>query len=123
MPRGSKLPALGSRSLRPMGLRHQPYWRLEALGAAVNCRHWITISLLATLLMGCASQSSPCRSIDLQDPESEGAREYCRDLAPLRALEIAVADEAYVLLREVGLAPNATSGVSRALDTPATPAP
>jgi hypothetical protein len=89
----------------------------------VNCRHWITISLLATLLTGCASQSSPCRSIDLQDQDSEGAREYCRDFAPLRALEIAVADEAYELLKGVGLAPSATSGVSRALDAPATPAP
>ena len=87
----------------------------------MNRRHWITISLLTTLLMGCASQSSPCRLIDLQDPESEGAREYCRDLAPLRALEIAVADEAYELLKGVGLAPSATSGVSPALDT--TPAP
>jgi hypothetical protein len=89
----------------------------------VNCRHWITIGLFATLLMGCASQSSPCRSIDLQDTESEGAREYCRDLAPLRALQIAVADEAYELLKGMGLAPAATSGVSRALDAPATPAP
>ena len=89
----------------------------------MNCRHWITISLLATLLMGCASQSSPCRSIDLQDPESEGARDYCRDLAPLRALEIAVADEAYELLKGLGLAPTATSGVSRALNAPGTPGP
>jgi hypothetical protein len=90
---------------------------------AVNCGHWITVTLLATLLMGCASQSSPCRSIDAQDPESEGAREYCRDLAPLRALEIAAEDEAYELLRGVGLAPGATSGVSRAIDAPARPAP
>jgi hypothetical protein len=73
--------------------------------------------------MGCASQSSPCGSIDPQDPESEGAREYCRDLAPLRALEIAAEDEAYELLKGVGLAPGATPGVSRALDTPARPAP
>ena len=90
---------------------------------AVNCGHWITVTLLATLLVGCASQSSPCRSIDAQDPESEGAREYCRDLAPLRALEIAAEDEAYELLRGVGLAPGATSGVSRAIDAPARPAP
>ena len=89
----------------------------------VNWGHWITATLLATLLVGCASQSSPCRSIDLQDPESEGAREYCRDLAPLRALEIAAEDEAYVLLKGVGLAPGATPGVSRALDAPARPAP
>jgi hypothetical protein len=90
---------------------------------AVNCRHWITVTLLATLLMGCASQSSPCGTIDPQDPESEGAREYCRDLAPLRALEIAAEDEAYELLKGVGLAPGATPGVSRALDTHARPAP
>ena len=89
----------------------------------VNCGRWITIILLATLLMGCASQSSPCRSIDPQDLESEGAREYCRDLAPLRALEIAVADEAYELLKGVGLAPSATPGVSPALDASAAPAP
>ena len=73
--------------------------------------------------MGCASQSSPCRSIDPQDLDSEGAREYCRDLAPLKALEIVLGDEAYELLKGVGLAPSATSGVSRALDAPATPAP
>ena len=84
---------------------------------AVNCSQWITITLLATLVMGCASQSSPCRSIDPQDLDSEGAREYCRDLAPLKAFEIAVADEAYELLKEAGLAP-ATSGVNRALAAP-----
>jgi hypothetical protein len=90
---------------------------------AVNCGHWITVTLLATLLMGCASQSLPCRSIDAEDPETEGAREYCRDLAPLRALEIAAEDEAYELLRGVGLAPGATPGVSRAIVAPARPAP
>jgi hypothetical protein len=89
----------------------------------VNCGHRIAVTLLATLLMGCASQSSPCRSIDPQDLESEGAREYCRDLAPLRALEIAAEDEAYELLRGVGLAPSAAPGVTRAIDAPARPAP
>jgi hypothetical protein len=81
------------------------------------------MTLLATLLMGCASQSSPCRSLYPQGPDTEGAREYCRDLEPLRALEIAAADEAYELLKGVGLMPSATSGVSRILDTSAAPAP
>ena len=90
---------------------------------AMNCGHWITMILLATLLMGCASQSSPCRSIDSQVLDSEGAREYCRDLAPLRALEIAAADEAYELLKGVGLAPRATPGVAQALSAPSMPAP
>ena len=89
----------------------------------MNSGHWIAVTLLATLLMGCASQSSPCRSIEPQDLDSEGAREYCRDLAPLKALEIAIADEAYELLKGMGLAPGATSGVSRALDAPAAHAP
>jgi len=89
----------------------------------VNCGMWIAVTLLATLLMGCASQSSPCRSIDPQDLESEGAREYCRDLEPLRALEVAVADEAYELLKGMGLAPGATPGVAQALNAPAMPAP
>jgi hypothetical protein len=89
----------------------------------VNCRKWIAVNLLATLVMGCASQSSPCRSIDPQELESEGAREYCRDLAPLRALEVAVADEAYELLKGVGLAPRATPGVAQALSAPSMPAP
>jgi len=90
---------------------------------AVNREHWIIVTLLTTLLMGCASQSSPCRSIDPQALDSEGAREYCRDLAPLRAFEIAVADEGYKLLNGVGLAPGAAPAVSRALDAPAMPSP
>jgi hypothetical protein len=80
------------------------------------------MTLFATLLMGCASQTSPCRAIELQDPENEGAREYCRDLAPLRSLEIVVADEAYELLKGVGLASVAKPSVSPALVTPAPPA-
>jgi hypothetical protein len=90
---------------------------------AVNCGHWITITLLATLLIGCASQSSPCRSNDPQALDSEGALEYCRDLAPLRAFEIAVADEAYEVLKGLGLASGAPSGVSPAIDAHTTPAP
>ena len=89
----------------------------------VNCGKWMAVTLLATLLMGCASQSSPCRSIDPQDLESEGARVYCRDLAPLRALEVVVADEAYKLLKGMGLAPGATPAVAQALSAPAMPAP
>jgi hypothetical protein len=89
----------------------------------VNCGRWITITLLATLVVGCASQSSPCRSFDPHALDSEGALEYCRDLAPLRAFEIAVADEAYELLKGVGLATGAPSGVSPAIDAPATAAP
>jgi len=121
MPWGRISPASRSSS-RPDGVLPRAIVATCGMGR-VNCGKWITVTLLATLLMGCASQSAPCRSIDPQDLESEGAREYCRDLAPLRALEVAVADEAYALLKEVGLAPGATPGVAQALSAPAMPAP
>lgn len=89
---------------------------------AVNWAHTIGMTLLATLLTGCASQTSPCRSIDLQDPDNEGVLEYCRDSAPLRALEVAVADEAYALLTGVELSLGAAPSVNPAFVMPTLPA-
>ena len=81
------------------------------------------MSLLATLLVGCAAQTPPCHSLDLQGPDNEGAREYCRDQSPLRSLEIAVSDVAYDLLKEAGLTAAATPVVDSALVTQALPVP